>query len=60
MSAMLANLSPEMKERICKPQDVDSVWNISLYGEVALKVVKTKFNWQLVDVSQKEHEAIDA
>ena len=35
----------------------DPIWDLYLYGSVSLKIVTTKFAWELLELSAQEYEA---
>ncbi|WP_444892125.1 hypothetical protein [Microbulbifer sp. TRSA001] len=50
-------VTPAVQHRMDGLSDEDPVWIVHLYGSMSLTIVTTKFNWQLIELSEKEYEA---
>ncbi|MBU2705678.1 hypothetical protein KCM76_06780 [Zooshikella marina] len=48
------------RKAVVVPIDEDPVWQVHLYGEMSLILVTTEFNWQLIELSEKEYDAVYA
>ena len=51
---------PAIQHRMDSLKDDDPVWKVHLYGSMSLTMVTTKFNWQLIELSAEEYEAVYA
>ncbi len=54
---MKKELDSLMQDRMDGLSDDDPVWKVHLYGSMSLTMVTTKFNWQLIELTEKEYEA---
>lgn len=51
---------PAVQHRMDSLQDDEPVWKVHLYGDISLTLITTKFNWQLIELSANEYEAVYA
>ncbi|KZN67764.1 hypothetical protein N473_26805 [Pseudoalteromonas luteoviolacea CPMOR-1] len=52
-----SKVTPAVQHRMDGLNDKDPVWKVHLYGSMSLTMVTTRFNWQLIELSEKEYEA---
>jgi len=55
-----SKVTPAVQHRFDSLADDDPVWSIKIFGGISILLVTTKLNWKLVELSQKEYEAIYA
>lgn len=53
-------VTSSIQHRMDSLGDEDPIWQVHLYGDMSLTLVTTEFNWQLIELSEKEYEAVYA
>jgi len=53
-------VTPAVQHRMDQITDTDKAWLIKIYGGISLSLVTTQFDWQLLEISESEYEAIYA